>query len=52
MPKQLYLLDGSDLERLILAYTPDDAEALEIARSVDGVSDAAAYFADLEYRCK
>lgn len=48
---QIAALDSSDMERLILAYTPDDAVALEIARSVDAVSETAAYFAELSGGC-
>lgn len=48
---QIAALDSSDMERLILAYTPDDAEALEISRSVDGVEEAAAFFGELSGGC-
>lgn len=34
---QLAPIDSADLERLILAYTPDDAEALEVARKRETV---------------
>lgn len=48
---QMAALDSADMEQLILAYTPEDAEALEIASSVDAVSETAAYFTKLSGGC-
>ncbi|MDD3619509.1 MAG: triose-phosphate isomerase family protein [Desulfobulbaceae bacterium] len=39
-------VDSADLERLILAYTPDDAEALEVARNREPVAAAVRQLAE------
>jgi triosephosphate isomerase len=48
---QIAALDSMDLEKMILAYTPYDADALERAGSLHAVSDTAAYFAKLSGGC-
>lgn len=36
--RHLAPIDSSDLERLVLAYTPEDAEALEVARNRESIA--------------
>ncbi len=38
--QQVAAIEPADLDRMIAAYTPDDAESLEIARSPQAVADA------------
>jgi triosephosphate isomerase len=44
---QLAALEGSDLDKILLACTPDEAEALENARSTASVAEAARYFSKM-----
>jgi len=44
--RHLAPVDSADLERLILAYTPNDAEALEVARSRELVIASVRYLAE------
>lgn len=44
--RHLAPVDPADLERLILAYTPNDAEALEVARTRESVVSSVRYLAD------
>jgi triosephosphate isomerase len=48
---QIAAIDNADLDRLILAYTPDDAISFKTARGVAEIADAAAYFAELSGGC-
>jgi triosephosphate isomerase len=42
---QVAALETAELEKTLLACTPDEAEALELGRNVADVADAARYFA-------
>lgn len=44
--QQAAAIDTSDMDHMICAYTPDDAEALELARSAQAVAEAAELFSD------
>jgi len=44
---QLAAIDSSELDKLILAYTPDDAEALEVAGKPGAVAAEADRFAEM-----
>lgn len=44
--RHLAPVDSADLERLILAYTPEDAEALEVARNRESVAASARQLAE------
>jgi len=48
---QVAALDRSDMENMIIAYTPDEAEALEVARSPGTVAESAAYFKEISGGC-
>ena len=49
--RQLAALDSPDMDALVVAYTPDDAVALEKERNLDDVSETAAYLAELTGGC-
>lgn len=49
--EQIAALDSTDMEQMLLAYTPDDAEAREQAASIAAVADTASYFAELSGGC-
>lgn len=42
--RQVAAIDTSDMEQMICAYTPDDAESLEVAQSAQGVAEVAELF--------
>lgn len=44
---QLAAISGSDLDKTVLAYTPDAAEALEVARKPSAVAEMLGRFADI-----
>ncbi|MHB1350173.1 MAG: triose-phosphate isomerase [Desulfobulbaceae bacterium] len=44
---QLAALETAELEKTILACTPEEAEALELGRNIAAVADAARYFAKM-----
>ncbi|MHB8791225.1 MAG: triose-phosphate isomerase [Desulfobulbaceae bacterium] len=47
LASQLAALETADLEKTLLAFTPDEAEALEVARSAAGVAGAVRYVTGL-----
>lgn len=47
LASQLAALEAADLDKIILACTADEADALEVARSAAAVADDARYFARL-----
>jgi triosephosphate isomerase len=49
--RQAAAIDTGDMERLLVAYTPSDAEQLEIARSRSGVADGLSRVAALFPGC-
>jgi triosephosphate isomerase len=49
--QQAAAIEPDDLERLIVAYTPADAEQLEIARNIAGVTDAIQYVSGIFPGC-
>ena len=49
--KQIAALDRADMDNMIIAYTPDDAEALEVSRELDTVAENAAYLKEISGGC-
>ena len=48
---QLAALGNSDREHVVLAYAPEEAESLEIARHVANIAETAAYFREISGGC-
>jgi len=49
--QQVAAVDTSDMDHMICAYTPDDAESLELARSAQAIAEAAELFSEQSGKC-
>lgn len=49
--RQAAAIDSADLDHIVCAYTPDDAESLELARNPQEIADVAELFVQKLNRC-